>query len=224
MHGLPPDFDSLLRAATRIAAPPLCPELRLHLAGDLDALWAEQERRVGRTGLAAPFWGVAWPGGQALARHVMDNPVTVAGRSVLDLGSGSGLVAIAAARAGARVVEAADTDDFARAAIAANASLNQVALATLAEDLIGAPSRWDVVLAADLWYERFLAGRVTAWLSELAASGTRVLVGDRGRAFLRREGLEELQRYQVPSPSFERDAVTATGVWQVGRSRIRGPS
>lgn len=223
MHGLPPDFDSLLHASTRVAAPPLCPELALHLAADLDTLWAEQERRLGRTGLAPPFWGVAWPGGQALARHVLDNPGTVAGRSVLDLGSGSGIVAIAAAKAGARAVEAADTDGFALAAIAANASLNQVRLATLGDDLIGAYSRWDVVLAADLWYERFFAGRVTAWLSELAAGNTRVLVGDRGRAFFPREGLEELQRYQVPSPFSERDAFTVTAVFQVAPRRFRGP-
>lgn len=216
MRALQRDFGSFLCAATSVASPPLCPEIALHLARDLDALWAEQERRVGRPGLAAPFWGVAWPGGQALARYLLDHPDAVAGRSVLDLGSGSGLVAIAAAKAGARAVEAADTDAFARAAIAANASLNQVALATLGEDLIGAPSRWDVVLAADLWYERFLAGRATAWLRELAAGGTRVLLGDRGRAFFPRQGLQELQRYRVPSPSFERDAVTVTTVWRVG--------
>lgn len=221
MPGFQPDFDCLLLTATRVAAPPLCPELALHLASDLETLWAEQERRVGRTGLAPPFWGVAWPGGQALARHVLDNPGTVAGRSVLDLGSGSGIVGIAAAKAGARAVEAADTDGFALAAIAANASLNQVRLVTLGDDLIGACSRWDVVLAADLWYERFFAGRVTAWLGELAAGGTRVLVGDPGRAFFPRKGLEELQRYRVPSPFLERDAFTVTAVLQVARGGFR---
>lgn len=216
MHGLPRDFDSFLRAATRVAAPPLCPELPLHLAADLDALWSEQERLVGRPGLAAPFWGVAWPGGQALARYLLDHPDAVAGRSVLDLGSGSGLVAIAAARAGARLVEAADIDAFARDAIAANARLNHVAVEILGEDPIGAPSRWEVVLAADLWYERFLAVRLAGWLRELAAGGTRVLLGDRGRAFFPRAGLAELQRYQVATQAFERDAVTETAVWEVG--------
>lgn len=222
MQVLKHDFESLLRTATRVTAPALCREVPLHLATDLDELWAEQERRLGRHGLAPPFWGVAWPGGQALARHLLDAPGAVAGRSVLDIGSGSGLVAIAAAKAGARV-QAADTDAFALEAVRANARLNRVALATLGEDLVGTPSRWDVVLAADLWYERFFAGRLSAWLREIAAEGTRVLLGDRGRAFFPREGLVELQRYQVPSQSFERRDVTATSVWQLGSSGSLGP-
>lgn len=209
------EFESLLRAATRVAAPALCPEVALHLAGDFDSLWAEQELRLGRHGLAPPFWGVAWPGGQALARYLLDHPHTVAGLAVLDVGSGSGLVAIAAALARARAVEAADTDSFALEAVRINASLNRVAIATTSEDLIGAPPRWDVVLAADLWYERFFAGRLNAWLRALAAEGTLVLLGDRGRAFFPREGLAELQRYQVPSQSFERGDVTATSVWRL---------
>lgn len=217
------DFESLLRAATCVAAPPLCPEVPLHLATDFDELWAEQERRLGHDGLAPPFWGVAWPGGQALARHLLDAPGAVAGRSVLDIGSGSGLVAIAAAKAGARVVQAADTDAFALEAVRANARLNRVALATLGEDLVGTRSRWDVVLAADLWYERFFAGRLNAWLREIAAEGTRVFLGDRGRAFFPRQGLAELQRYQVPSQSFERGDVTSTSVWQLGSIGPPGP-
>lgn len=210
------DFHSLLRAATRVGAPPLCPEVALHLAADLDALWAEQERRLGRHGLPPPFWGAAWPGGQALARYLLDAPHTVAGLAVLDIGSGSGLTAVAAAKAGARAVEAADTDAFALEAVRANASLNRVAVSTCGEDLIGTPSRWDVVLAADLWYERFFAGRLSAWLRAIAADGTRVLLGDRGRAFFPRGEPAELQRYQVPSQSFEREAVTATSVWRLG--------
>ena len=224
MRALQPDFEAFLRATTSVASPSLCPEIALHLAADLDALWAEQERIVGRPGLAAPFWGVAWPGGQALARFVLDHPDAVAGRSVLDLGSGCGLVAIAAARAGARRVQAADIDAFARDAIAANASLNHVELEILGEDLIGAPSRWEVVLAADLWYERFLAVRLAGWLRELAAGGTRVLLGDRGRAYFPRAGLAELQRYPVPSQSFERDAYTDTAVWEVAAGRVPGPA
>lgn len=216
MHGLEHDFESLLRAATRVTAPALCREVALHLATDLDELWAEQERRLGRHGLAPPFWGVAWPGGQALARHLLDAPGTVAGLSVLDIGSGSGLVAIAAAKAGARLVQAADTDGFALEAVRANARLNRVEIATLGEDLVGTPSSWDVVLAADLWYERFFAGRLSTWLCEIAADGTRVLLGDSGRAFFPREGLTELQRYRVPSQSFERGGdQTVASVWRL---------
>lgn len=138
------------------------------------------------------------------------------GLSVLDIGSGSGLCAIAAAKAGARGVEAADTDAFSSQAILANASLNRVHVTPLHDDLIGALSRWDVVLAGDVWYEKFLAGRMTAWLRGLAMEGANVLLGDRGRAYFPRAGLTELGRYAVrASPSLERETITMTGVWKI---------
>jgi predicted nicotinamide N-methyase len=211
------DFSSFLREATRITAPDLCPEIRLHL-GELSRLWAEQEQWTGRLGLPPPFWGVAWPGGQAIARYILDNPALVRGLSVLDVGSGSGLCAIAAAKAGARAVEAADTDTFSRQAILANASLNRVSVVALQDDLIGALSRWDVVLAGDVWYEKFLAERMTSWLRQLEIEGARVLLGDRGRAFFPRGGLTELGRYAIrASQSLERETITMTGVWKIGR-------
>ena len=213
------DFPSFLRAATRICAPELCPEIRLHLASDLPGLWAEQEHWSGRLGLPPPFWGIAWPGGQALARYILDNPALVRDRSVLDIGSGSGLCAIAAAKAGARSVQAADTDAFARRAIAANARLNRVAVVALPDDLIGAPPRWDVMLAGDVWYEKFLAQRMTPWLRQSALGGARVLLGDHGRAFFPRTGVTELAHYEVrASQSLERETITMTGVWKISRT------
>ncbi|HXN14990.1 MAG TPA: 50S ribosomal protein L11 methyltransferase [Usitatibacter sp.] len=210
------NFESFLRQATEVKSPEICPEIRLNLAADLATLWADQERWLGRLGLPAPYWGIAWPGGQAIARHVLDNPESFRGAAILDLGAGSGLCAIAAAKAGARRVHAADIDPFSALAIEANAGLNDVRVAIVEEDLIDRPSRWDVVLAADLWYEKFLAGRITPWLRRLAQDGTRVLVGDTGRAFLPRAGLTEVGRYAIPtSQSLEPGAAGAAAVWQL---------
>ena len=137
---------------------------------------------------------------------------------MLDLGSGSGLCAIAAAKAGARRVEAADTDVFAAEAIEENAWLNDVQLSIVIDNLIGQESRWDVVIAADLWYEKFLAGSVTAWLRVLARQGTRVLLGDSRRAFFPRSGTTEIARYPVlASPSLEGESVTLARVWTLGQ-------
>jgi len=210
------DFGSFLLAATRVTSPASCPELRLHLAEDLEQAWREMERWLGRTGLPPPYWAVAWPGGQAIARHAFDEPARLGGKRVLDLGSGCGLCAIAAVKAGAAAVEAADTDPYARAASAANAALNGVRLATVADDLIGSPPRWDTVLAGDLWYERFLAQRATAWLRDVAAAGVEVLVGDSGRAFFPRTGLTHLGTYAVDAPeSLEPTRRARAGVWRI---------
>lgn len=210
------DFTEFLRSATSITTPELCPEVSLHLAADLDALWQAQESWLQRHGLPPPFWGVAWVGGQGLARYTLDHADLFRGRAVLDLGSGSGLCAIAAAKAGARRVEAVDLDAFALQAIAANAVLNGVEVATLQSDLIGSPLRWDVILAADLWYERFLAERVTPWLRTLSRGGTLVLLGDCGRAFFPRQGVEELQCYAIRDCApLERESITTTRVWRM---------
>lgn len=219
----PKDFTSFLEAAAPVGHPDLCPEIRLHLAPELSPLWAQQEEWLGSTGLPPPYWGIAWPGGQAMARYLLDNRPDVKGLTMLDLGSGSGVAAIAAAIAGARSVEAADIDSFAREAIAANAALNAVQIRILPHDLVGEAPRWDVILAADLWYERFLAGRVTAWLTNAASQGTRVLLGDGGRAFFPRGRLTELARYPVRSMrSLERDPVTSTGVWAMDPLFLHG--
>ena len=207
-------FEALIEGTTTIASPPLCPEVRLHL-GDLDSTWKAQESALGALGLAPPYWAVAWPGGQALARHLLDHPEVVKDRSVLDLGSGSGLAAIAAARSGARSVEAADTDPHCTQAIAANARLNEVAISVVEGDLFDSACGWDVILAGDLWYERFLARRVTAALHRFADEGAQVLAGDLGRAFFPR-GWHELARYDVPTgEGRERRETTSVAVWEV---------
>jgi predicted nicotinamide N-methyase len=212
------DFVSFLRSATSVSTSELCPEVRLYLADDLDELWRAQESWLGRRGLASPFWGVAWPGGQGLARYVLDHPQLVRGRSVLDIGSGCGLCAVAAAKAGASRVEAADIDPYALEAISANAALNGARVITVRTDVIEDDPRWDVVLAADLWYEKFLAERMTGWLTRLARAGTTVLIGDRNRAFFPRGCMEEIAQYALKTPeSLEREAFGATRVWRVSR-------
>ena len=207
-------FDSFLASQTDATTAPLCPEIRLHLAPDLTTLWRAQERSFECIGLAPPYWGMAWPGGQALARFLLDNPALVRGRHVLDLGSGSGICAIAAAMAGA-VVFAADTDDGAGSAIAANAALNAVDVAVATEDPMDAMSHWDVVLAADLWYERFMASRVTSWLRDAGEQQTCVLLGDPGRAYFPRVGPVKVGRYLIRgSSATERDAETVAFAWR----------
>jgi predicted nicotinamide N-methyase len=213
------DFSRFLRKATTIAAPELCPELRLHTATDLPSLWKEHESRIGRLGAAAPFWGIAWPGGQALARFVLDHGPLVAGRTVLDFGSGCGICAIAAARAGARSVEAADIDPYSRLAIGANARLNGASVTIGQTDVMAEQPRWDVVLASDVWYDRFLAERVTPWLRSLARAGTMVLLGDIGRAHFPRSGLVEHASYAIRTmQSLERDSVSVARVCEVRRN------
>jgi predicted nicotinamide N-methyase len=208
------DPAAFIRAETRLHPVPHAPEILLHVADEATALWARTEEELGAVGLPPPFWAFAWAGGQALARYVLDRPETVRGRTVLDFASGSGLVAIAAARAGAGRVEASDIDAFAIAAIRLNAGANGVAVEPVAEDLIGADRGWDTVLAGDICYERDLAARVVAWLEALARRGARVLVGDPGRSYLPRERLEALATYEVPVTRTLEDAdIKRTSVW-----------
>ena len=192
------DPAAFVRANTRLTAPPLVPEIRLHLATEVTPLWQATEAELEKNQLPPPYWAFAWAGGQALARHLLDHPQIVAGRKILDIGAGSGLVAIAAARAGAQAV-AAEPDPFALAAIALNAAANDVVVTTENADLIGAARAWDIVLAGDMCYERPLADRLIPWLRRLAGEGTLVLLGDPGRAYLPGSGLEELARYTVPT-------------------------
>jgi predicted nicotinamide N-methyase len=206
-----------VRRNTAITALPLVPEIRLYLATEVTPIWLATEETLARSGLPPPFWAFAWPGGQALARYLLDHPDEVAGRSVLDFGAGSGLIAIAAAKAGAASVLAAEIDQFAGAAISANATLNDVEIAVQTADLLGtANSRWDVVTAGDVCYERPMAERAIAWLRMLAARGTLVLLGDPGRAYLPAEGLIERARYLVPTSRELEDRETReTVVWEV---------
>jgi predicted nicotinamide N-methyase len=201
-------------AETVVASPPLVPEIRLHLASEVVPLWQATEANLTESGLPPPYWAFAWPGGQALARHLLDHPDLVAGLRVLDFAAGSGLAAIAAAKAGAASVAAAEIDRFAIAAIGLNANLNGVDLEMIEADIIGQSSGWDVVLAGDVCYERPMAERVGQWLSQLAAGGTRVLMGDPGRNYLPTAGLREVARYQVPTSLDLEDRISReTIVW-----------
>jgi predicted nicotinamide N-methyase len=202
---------------TAIAAPPLVPEIRLRLATEITPIWQATEETLARSALPPPYWAFAWAGGQALARYLLDHPEVVAGRSVLDFGAGSGLVAIAAAKAGAASVIAADIDHFAAAAIAANAALNEVAIGvTTADALDTVDPGWEVVTAGDVCYERPMADRVTTWLRVLAARGSLVLLGDPGRTYLPSHGMRERARYLVPTSRELEDRDSRDGVvWEV---------
>ena len=209
------DRAAFIRAQTRLLPVPLVPVIRLHLADEAVDLWQSTEEELGQIGLPPPFWAFAWAGGQALARYVVDHPATVAGRRVLDVASGSGLVAIAAVMAGAASVEAADIDAFAAEAMALNDAANAVALRVRCEDLIGHDEGWDVVLTGDIFYERDIAARMTDWLSALQRRGATVLIGDPGRSYLPAERLEELARYEVPVTRALEDAeIKRTRVWR----------
>ena len=209
--------EQFVRDHTAIAVPPLVPEIRLHLATEVTPLWQASEASLARHAVPPPFWAFAWAGGQALARYLLDNPAVVAGREVLDLGSGSGIVAIAAARAGAARVVAAEIDPVAIAAIALNAPLNGVEVAIEPRDLLDrAAAGWGVVLAGDLCYEEPMSSRIIAMLRRIAARGRVALLGDPGRAYLPREGLVERARYVVPtSRELEHSDTRDTVVWQV---------
>jgi predicted nicotinamide N-methyase len=205
-----------VRRNTVITAPPLVPEIRLHLATEITPIWQATENSLARSGVPPPFWAFAWAGGQALARYLLDHPEQVAGRSVLDFGSGSGLVAIAAAKAGAARVLAAEIDHFAAAAIAANAALNDVAVSVTTANLIAIDAGWEVVTAGDVCYEQPMAARTTTWLRKLAARGSVVFLGDPGRAYLPDAGLCEQARYLVPTSRDIEDRDVRDGiVWRV---------
>ncbi|WP_252511292.1 class I SAM-dependent methyltransferase [Phreatobacter aquaticus] len=212
------DPAGFIRANTRLLAVPHAPEIRLHLADEATALWQKTEDELGEIGLPPPFWAFAWAGGQALARYVMDNPDLVRGKTVLDVATGSGLVAIAAAKAGARAVIAVDIDDFAEVAVGMNAGANGVAITARTGDPTGSDEGWDVILAGDICYQRDMTDAMTAWLGPLAASGRTVLIGDPGRTYLPRERLTKLAEYQVPvTRALEDMEVKRTSVWSLDR-------
>lgn len=197
---------------------PLVPQIRLYQASEPMSLWQRTETAAGRTGLDPPFWAFAWAGGQALSRYLLDHPETVAGRNVIDLASGSGLVAIAAALAGAAAVTAYDIDPLAAAAIAVNAAANGVAVHAACTDILdadGPPAPGtSVVLAADAFYQRELAGRVMRFLERARARGASVLAGDFGRAYLPRARLRPLASYDVPGLRvLEGSDIRRTTVW-----------
>ncbi|MDB5423467.1 MAG: Nicotinamide N-methylase [Phenylobacterium sp.] len=203
-------------ANTRLQAPPHTPELTLHLADEITPIWKLTEEALERIGLPPPFWAFAWAGGQALARYVLDNPQVVAGRRVIDFASGSGIVGIAAMKAGARDVLAADIDVYCEAALALNAAANSVCVAYSAADLLEAPApAWaQVILAGDICYEKPMTERVMAWLGAARRAGATVLIGDPGRSYFPASGLSKLAEYQVETTrELEDFAVKQTSVW-----------
>jgi predicted nicotinamide N-methyase len=208
----PEDF---IRANAALAAPPLVPEIRLYLASEVVPLWSKTEDQLARSGVPPPYWAFAWAGGQALARHVLDDPAIVRDKRVLDLGAGCGLVGIAAAKMGAARVLAADIDPFACAAIALNAAANAVEIAVTSEDLIGAAGSWETILVGDLFYERPLAETLLPWLTKSKAD---VLLGDPGRSYFPQASVERLALYKVPtSRELEDSELRETGVWRLAK-------
>ena len=190
---------SFIRSVTTPQLPPLVPEISLHLATEIVPLWYRTETELGREGVPPPYWAFAWAGGQALARYVLDHAQQIQGATVLDFGSGSGLVAIAAAKAGAAHVLAADIDVFSAAAIALNAADKGVHIEITTDDVIGQAGTWSLILIGDMCYERPLAERLTAWLKDRAQAGATVLMGDPGRTYFPTSGVEKCATYQVPT-------------------------
>ena len=222
-----PSAAHIVRTNTALRPVALVPQIRLHQASEPIGVWQRTEQAAGRTGLDPPFWAFAWPGGQALARYVLDHPETVRDRRVIDIASGSGLVAIAAARAGAASVAAYDIDPLAAAAINLNADANGVAVLAVCADVLDEDAAWpdvDVVLVADAFYQRDLADRVMRFLDRGHARGADVLAADFGRAYLPRDRLRALAAYDVPGLSVLEDSdVKHTTVWALGEGEGECP-
>jgi predicted nicotinamide N-methyase len=213
----PVDSRAFVIANTRVHPVPHAPEICLHLADEAVALWQKTEDDLGDIGLPPPFWAFAWAGGQALARYLLDEPGTVVGRNVYDFATGSGLAAIAAARSGAAHVTACDIDRFAIAAARLNMELNGVTFELSDEDpLDRPPPEAEVILTGDVFYEKPMATRVLAWADRALAAGSRVLVGDPGRAYLPKKRLARLAAYDVPvNRSLEDYEVKRTQVFEL---------
>ncbi|PQZ83768.1 MULTISPECIES: methyltransferase [unclassified Brevundimonas] len=209
-----PDF---IAANTRLQTVPHAPEISLWLADEITPLWRLTEEELGAMGLPPPFWAFAWAGGQALARWLLDHPDQVAGKRVIDLATGSGLVAVAAMKAGAASVLAADIDPFCAAAVAANAASNGVEIAFTDANLLDAPPPpADLICAGDVFYEKPMAEAVLVWLKQAQANGTRVIVGDPGRTYFPKTGLTLLAEYTVPTTrELEDQEVKRSRVWSL---------
>ena len=211
-----PPAEEIIRGSTTLSPVVLVPEIRLYQASEPMSVWQHTEQATGRTGLDPPFWAFAWAGGQALARYLLDHPGAVTGRHVIDVASGSGLVAIAAVLAGAAGVTAYDIDPLAATAITANAEANGVAIPAVCTDVLSGlpPDGTDLVLVADAFYERDLAAQVLRFAERSQARGAAVMAGDFGRAYLPRARLVPLASYDVPGLGALEDAdVKCTTVW-----------
>lgn len=209
------DAAAFLRAHTVIERPSLVPEIPLYLATEITPIWQATETWLAENNIPPPFWAFAWPGSQALARHILDHPERVVGRRVLDFAAGGGLAGIACAQAGAAWVEAAEIDPFALVAIAANAELNAVRIAADVGDVVGSACRWDVILCGDICYEAPMTAHILPWLQTMAATAE-VWLADPGRTYLPRAGLVEFARYSVPTSLELEDRLTR----EVGLYRV----
>lgn len=208
--------EAFIRANTKLLAPPLVPEILLHLAEESLPIWQKSEEELGEFNVPPPYWAFAWAGGQALARYILDHPETVIGRPVLDLGAGSGLCAIAAAKAGAGAILAADLDHYALAAVGLNAGANNVTVGVTSENLLSAPppAAFDVILVGDLFYERQLADAVLVAIETAAQGGALILIGDPQRNYFPKGRFLQAAEYQVPVTRELEDAtIKRTAVW-----------
>ncbi len=192
------DAGAFLRANTVPGRAALVPEIVLHLATEITPIWRATEAWLSEYGVEPPFWAFAWPGGQALARHILDHPEKIAGRRVLDFAAGGGIAAIACAMAGAALVEAAEIDALAVEAITLNAGANDVTVTAIAADVVGAACRWDLILCGDVCYEAPMTGHILPWLTGLADTAE-VWIADPGRSYLPKQGLHRFAEYTVPT-------------------------
>ena len=208
------DREAFIRLHTELLSPPLVPEVKLYLAHEAVPIWQKTEEELGEMGLPPPFWAFAWAGGQALARHILDHPETVKGKRIIDLASGSGLVAIAALKAGAASALAADIDEFSIAAIRLNAAANGCLLDATSEDMLAKPAPvCDVILVGDMFYEKELAQRCFDFLK---TSKAEALIGDPGRSYLPKDKLIQVASYSVPvSRELEDSEIKKTAVWKL---------
>jgi predicted nicotinamide N-methyase len=209
------NHEAFILENTSILSPPLVPEIELHLAHEAVPIWQKTEEELGEIGLPPPFWAFAWAGGQALARYILDNPEIVKDKRVIDIASGSGLVAIAAMKAGAKSVLAADIDIFSIAAIALNSNLNSVAVISTADNLLATPPpNIDVILVGDLFYEKHVAELCLSWLRQ--ARTDQIYIGDPGRSYLPKNALIKIAEYLVPvSRDLEDAEIKRSAVWKL---------
>lgn len=219
MLGMASDRADFVRQGTRLEPVPLLPEIGIYTTPDLEALWQSMAERLAEPELDPPFWAVPWVGGIALARYLLDHPEEVAAKRVVDFATGSGLCAIAAARAGAADVLAADIGAFSVEAVRLNALANAVPIRLTSDDLLASPPpETDVILAGDTWYDRDLAARLLAWLTEAHQCGIRILVGDMRREYFPRSDLVQLATYRVPTQvQLEGAQVKVAGVYTLAQ-------
>ena len=206
MDAVIPSDVALIQENTTVTAPRLVPEIELHLADEDRSLYRAGEDELAAMGIGTPYWAFAWAGGQALARYILDHPRSVSGKKVLDFGAGSGLVAIAAVKAGAFDVTAADIDPMAASAMDINRSLNDVWFEIETEDVIGRSGAWEVLLIGDVCYDKEIADRIFPWLRREQAAGRQILFGDPGRFYLNGMGLEPLATYHAPTTGIMEDS------------------